>query len=52
MNAVGYLRLSTRDQSKSLEYQENIIRNYCNNNHLKILEIFTDNGQSSYKLQY
>jgi site-specific DNA recombinase len=48
MNAVGYLRLSTRDQSKSLEYQENIIRNYCNNNHLKILEIFSDNGQSSY----
>ncbi|MES2652677.1 MAG: recombinase family protein [Bacteroidota bacterium] len=48
MNAVGYLRLSTRGQSKSLEYQENIIRNYCNNNHLKILEIFSDNGQSSY----
>jgi len=48
MNAVGYLRLSTRDQSKSLEYQEHIIRNYCHNNALKILEIFSDNGQSSY----
>lgn len=48
MNAVGYLRLSTRDQSKSLEYQEDIIRNYCHNNALKILEIFSDNGQSSY----
>ena len=48
MNAVGYLRLSTRDQSKSLEYQEEIIRNYCHNNALKILEIFSDNGQSSY----
>lgn len=48
MNVVGYLRLSTRDQSKSLEYQENIIRNYCENNGLNILEIFSDNGQDSY----
>lgn len=47
MNAVGYLRLSTKDQSKSLEYQESIIRDYCKINKLKILEIFKDNGESS-----
>jgi site-specific DNA recombinase len=47
MNAVGYLRLSTKDQSKSLEYQESIIRDYCKRNKLKILEIFKDNGESS-----
>lgn len=48
MNAVGYLRLSSKDQSKSLEYQESIIRDYCKRNKLKILEIFTDNGEGSY----
>ncbi|WP_169472248.1 recombinase family protein [Pedobacter hiemivivus] len=47
MNAVGYLRLSTKDQSKSLEYQESIIRDYCKRNKLTILEIFKDNGESS-----
>lgn len=48
MNAVCYLRLSTKDQSKSLEYQETIIRDYCKRNKLKILEVFRDNGESSY----
>lgn len=48
MNAVGYLRLSTKDQSRSLEYQESIIRDYCKNNSLNILEFFQDNGQGSY----
>lgn len=48
MNAVAYLRLSTRDQSKSLEYQESIIRDYCKRNKLKILAVFQDNGEGSY----
>lgn len=48
MNAVCYLRLSTKDQSKSLEYQETIVRDYCKRNKLKILEVFRDNGESSY----
>ncbi|WP_316818669.1 recombinase family protein [Pedobacter nyackensis] len=47
MKAVGYLRLSTKDQSKSLQYQESIIRDYCKRNKLTILEIFKDNGESS-----
>lgn len=48
MNAVCYLRLSTKDQSKSLEYQETIVRDYCKRNKLKILEVFRDNGESNY----
>lgn len=48
MNAVCYLRLSTKDQSKSLEYQETIVRDYCKRNKLKILEVFRDNGENSY----
>ena len=48
MNAVCYLRLSSKDQSKSLEYQETIVRDYCKRNKLKILEVFRDNGESSY----
>lgn len=48
MNAVCYLRLSTKDQSNSLEYQETIVRDYCKRNKLKILEVFRDNGESSY----
>lgn len=47
MNAVCYLRLSTKDQSKSLEYQETIIRDYCKRNKLKILGVFRDNGEGS-----
>ncbi len=48
MNAVCYLRLSTKDQSKSLEYQESIVRDYCKRNKLKILEVFRDNGENTY----
>jgi len=51
MNAVGYLRLSTKDQSKSLEYQEKIVREYCSRNKLNILKIFRDNGQSSFSFE-
>lgn len=49
MNAVGYQRLSRQDQSSySLESQERNIREYCTRNNLKLLSIFTDNGESSY----
>jgi site-specific DNA recombinase len=49
MNAIGYLRLSMRDQSRySLEYQESSINEYCKRNNIELLAVFKDNGQSSY----
>ena len=48
MNAIGYMRLSTKDQSKSLEYQESTIRKYCRKNSLSLIDLFKDNGESSY----
>lgn len=49
MNAVGYIRISTKDQSThSLEYQERYIRQYCVVNKLDLLAIFKDDGESSY----
>ncbi len=48
MNAIGYMRLSTKDQSKSLEYQESAIKEYCRRNNLNIIGLFKDNGESSY----
>ena len=48
MNAIGYLRLSMRDQSRySLEYQEESVREYCARNKMVLLTIFKDNGQCS-----
>lgn len=48
MNAIGYMRLSSKDQSKSLEYQESSIKEYCRRNNLNIIGLFKDNGESSY----
>jgi site-specific DNA recombinase len=49
MNAIGYIRLSVRDQSRySLEYQEESIREYCTRNNIQLTAMFKDNGQSSY----
>lgn len=49
MNAIGYMRLSVRDQSRySLEYQEQSIRDYCTRNNLVLTALFKDNGESSY----
>jgi site-specific DNA recombinase len=48
MNALGYLRLSAKDQSKSLEYQETNIRDYCLRNKLEVVGMFRDNGRSSF----
>ena len=48
MNAIGYVRLSSKDQSKySLEDQESAIREYCITNCLNLVAIFKDNGQKS-----
>lgn len=47
-NAIGYRRLSERDQSKySLEYQDKAIRDYCERFKLNLIELYTDNGQGS-----
>jgi site-specific DNA recombinase len=49
MKACGYLRKSTKDQSEfSLDYQERMIREYCQRHDLEIAGIFKDDGQSSY----
>lgn len=48
MKAIGYIRLSFKDQSKySLEVQEAAIKAYCFRHHLKLEALFKDNGQSS-----
>lgn len=49
MTAIGYIRISTVDQSTySLEFQEAAVRKYCTDNNLNLLAIFKDNGESSY----
>ncbi|MBW7891439.1 MAG: recombinase family protein [Chitinophagaceae bacterium] len=49
MNAIGYRRLSDRDQSKySLEYQEKAINDYCQRYDLDLIGLYTDNGYCSY----
>ncbi|MGE7521043.1 recombinase family protein, partial [Pedobacter suwonensis] len=49
MNAIGYVRLSIKDQSQySLGYQEKSIADYCEKNGVELLEVFSDNGKSSY----
>lgn len=48
MKAIGYIRLSRKDQSKySLAGQESAIKSYCMKYDLQLLSIFTDNGQCS-----
>lgn len=48
MNAIGYLRLSMRDQSRySLEYQEASVKEYCSRHNIELLAMFKDNGQCS-----
>jgi DNA invertase Pin-like site-specific DNA recombinase len=49
MSAVGYKRLSDKDQSNnSLNNQEVGIIDYCRNNNLELEKIFTDNGKSAF----
>ena len=48
MDAIGYIRISQKDQSThSLEYQEKSIRDYCERNLIKLGNLFIDNGQKS-----
>lgn len=48
-NAISYVRISTADQSTySLDYQEAAVRKYCVDNSLNLIELFKDNGESSY----
>lgn len=47
-NAVGYMRLSFKDQSKySLDAQEAAINDYCAKYGLELVALFKDNGQQS-----
>ncbi len=49
MEAIGYIRKSTKDQSHySLEYQENAIRRYCSHNEVELGSVYVDDGESSY----
>jgi len=49
MKAIAYTRISTVDQSEhSLDYQERMIREYCERNNLELAAVFKDDGQSSY----
>ena len=49
MNAIGYIRISKKDQSThSLDYQEKSIRDYCDRNELVLGSLFIDDGESSY----
>lgn len=45
--AIGYIRVSSEKQVKEgqgLEIQEKVIRNFCKNNDIQLLEIFSDVG--------
>lgn len=49
MSAIGYLRISKKDQSHhSLSYQERSIKEYCKRNKVQLLSVFVDDGESSY----
>jgi site-specific DNA recombinase len=49
MNAVGYIRISVADQSRySLDYQEKAVKDYCELHKLQLVNIFKDDGESSY----
>ena len=49
MNAIGYVRISKRDQSHySLEFQEDRIKEYCERNKVNLVSIYKDDGECSY----
>jgi site-specific DNA recombinase len=49
MNAIGYVRISKKDQSLySLDAQESLIKDYCTKNKLSLSAVFRDDGESSY----
>src|SRR3546814_16043439 len=49
MKAIGYIRISQKDQSNySLEYQKKSIADYCKRNEVELVSSFVDDGESSY----
>ncbi len=49
MNAIGYCRISDKDQSlHSIPDQRRGITEFCTANNLNLIEIFEDKGESSY----
>lgn len=49
MTAIGYIRISTKDQSQySLPFQESQVRLYAEKNNLNLINVFKDAGESSY----
>lgn len=48
-DVIGYSRISIKDQSTySIDSQDRSITQYCTSHNLRLLEIFHDNGESSY----
>ena len=48
MDAIGYVRISRKDQSQhSLEYQEKSIREYCEKHDANLVSVFVDDGECS-----
>jgi DNA invertase Pin-like site-specific DNA recombinase len=48
-NAIGYARISEKDQSNnSIQDQHIVITEYCKNNNIGLEKIFTDNGKSAF----
>lgn len=49
MKAIGYVRISIADQSRySMEGQERAISEYCQRHKLELINVFKDDGESSY----
>ena len=49
MKAIGYVRISIKDQSRwSLSNQQKYIEDYCIRNKVELIEMFKDNGKKSY----
>jgi site-specific DNA recombinase len=49
MTAIGYIRISKKDQSEySLPFQEGQVRAYAEKNNLNLLTVFKDDGESSF----
>lgn len=48
MKAIGYIRISTKDQSNfSIQGQKESINNFCNNNKYELISTFVDEGKSA-----
>jgi site-specific DNA recombinase len=52
MKALGYIRVSTADQSTSLEVQTQKIQDYCKFRGIELIHIYTDENVSGGKPFY